>query len=244
VNDIISSDVLLYAVLPYVALTLFLVGSAERVLNHPETLTSRSSQFLESRQHFWAMVPFHYGILLVVAGHFVAIAMPRAILGWNASALRLYILEASGLAFGLLAAGGLALAIVRRASVPLVRATTAAFDWIVLAALLAQLVTGVAVAITYSWGSSWFAIVAAPYLLSLARMRPDIGAIVGLPVLVKSHLLGAFLLVGVFPFSRLVHVLQVPAPYLWRRPQVVRWYRPRPIAAGEKVAAASWRSRG
>jgi nitrate reductase gamma subunit len=228
VNDIISPDVLLYAVLPYVAFALFLVGSAERMLNHPETLTSRSSQFLENRQHFWAMVPFHYGILVVLAGHLVALAIPRAILGWNASALRLYILEASGLAFGLLAAGGLALAIVRRASVPFVRATTARFDWIVLAALLAQLVTGVAVAISYSWGSSWFAAVATPYLLSLARLRPDVGAIAALPLLVKAHVLGAFLLVGVFPFSRLVHVLQVPTPYLWRRPQIVRWYRPRP----------------
>ncbi|MFQ6610595.1 MAG: respiratory nitrate reductase subunit gamma [Fidelibacterota bacterium] len=26
-----------------------------------------------------------------------------------------------------------------------------------------------------------------------------------------------------FPFSRLVHVLVVPNPYLWRRPQLVRW---------------------
>jgi nitrate reductase gamma subunit len=113
--------------------------------------------------------------------------------------------------------------------VPFVRATTAAFDWIVLAALLAQLVTGVAVAIAYSWGSSWFAAVAAPYLWSLARLQPDITAVAALPALVKAHVLGAFLLVGVFPFSRLVHVLQVPTPYLWRRPQVVRWYRPRPM---------------
>ena len=229
VNDIISPDVLLFAVLPYVAIALFLVGSIERVRYHPETLTSDSSQFLENRQHFWAMVPFHYGILVVIAGHLLALAVPRAILGWNASALRLYVLEATGLAFGLLAVGGLVLAIVRRVSVPFVRTTTAASDWIVLAALLVQLASGVAVAIVYSWGSSWFAVVAAPYLWSLARLQPDIAAIASLPVVVKAHVLGAFLLVGVFPFSRLVHVLQVPTPYLWRPPQVVRWYKPRPL---------------
>jgi len=27
-----------------------------------------------------------------------------------------------------------------------------------------------------------------------------------------------------FPFTRLVHLLVVPNPYLWRKPQMVRWY--------------------
>jgi len=31
-------------------------------------------------------------------------------------------------------------------------------------------------------------------------------------------------LIGFFPFTRLVHILVVPNPYLWRRTQVVRWY--------------------
>ena len=31
------------------------------------------------------------------------------------------------------------------------------------------------------------------------------------------------LLIGFFPFTRLVHVLVVPNPYLWRRTQVVIW---------------------
>jgi len=223
-------DVLLFAALPYVAIALFAAGTIERLVHHPSSLTSRSSQFLENRQHFWAMVPFHYGLLVVLAGHLAAFLMPGAILGWNASLTRLYALEATGLAFGLLAVLGLALAIVRRASVGAVRITTTVFDWIVLALLLGQLVSGVAVAVAYSWGSSWFAGVAAPYLWSLARVRPDIAAIAAMPLAVKGHVIGAWLLLGLFPFSRLVHVLNVPMPYLWRRPQVVRWYRPRSVA--------------
>ncbi len=53
-----------------------------------------------------------------------------------------------------------------------------------------------------------------------------------MPWLVKLHMGGAFALFAVFPFSRLVHILVVPNPYLWRRPQVVRWYRPRPARHG------------
>ena len=224
-ESIVSRDVLLFAALPYVAIALFIAGTLERIVKHPDSLTSRSSQFLENRLHFWAMVPFHYGILVVLAGHLVAFATPRSILGWNASTIRLYTLEATGLAFGLLAAMGLAAALVRRASVAKVRVTTTALDWVVLGALLMQIVSGLVVAIGYSWGSSWFAAVASPYLWSILRLRPDVAAVAALPVAVKAHIVGAFLLVGVFPFSRLVHVLNVPTPYLWRRPQVVRWYR-------------------
>lgn len=224
-----SLDFLLFAELPYVAIVLFAAGTIERLLRHPASMTSRSTQFLENRQHFWAMVPFHYGLLLVLAGHLVAFAMPRAILGWNASPMRLYVLEATGLAAGLLAALGLVLALIRRVSVAPVRATTSAFDWIVLTLLLVLIVSGVVVATSSSWGSSWFAGIATPYLRSLARLRPDVAAIGALPLAARTHVVGAWLLVAVFPFSRLVHVLYVPAPYLWRPPQVVRWYRPRPI---------------
>lgn len=224
-------DVLLFVVLPYVAIVLFGAGTFERLRHHAASLTSRSSQLLENRQHFWAMVPFHYGLLVVLAGHLVAFLSPRAILGWNASLMRLYVLEATGLAAGLLAVSGFALALLRRASIAAVRRLTTPFDWIVLLLLFAQLATGVGVAIAYSWGSSWYAGVAAPYLWSIVRLRPDPAAIVALPLAVKAHVVGAWLLVALFPFSRLVHVLNVPMPYLWRRPQVVRWYRPRVLSA-------------
>jgi nitrate reductase gamma subunit len=226
----VSPDLLLFGALPYIAAALFVVGIFERILKHPESLTSRSSQFLENRAHFWAMVPFHYGILVVLAGHLLAFAAPNAILGWNAAAVRLYVLEATGLAFGLLATHGLGAAIARRAVLPMVRVTTTAADSIVLGLLFAQIVSGVAIAVLYSWGSSWFAAIASPYLWSVVRFRPDVAAMAALPLGVKAHVVGAFVLIGIFPFTRLVHVIAVPAPYLWRPPQLVRWYRRRPIA--------------
>ena len=54
---------------------------------HPFTVSSLSSQLLENKQHFWGMVPVHYGILVVLTGHVVAFAIPRAILAWNGSFL-------------------------------------------------------------------------------------------------------------------------------------------------------------
>jgi nitrate reductase gamma subunit len=51
-----------------------------------------------------------------------------------------------------------------------------------------------------------------------------------MPLTVKLHVVGLWALLGVFPFTRLVHVLVIPNPYLWRRPQVVRWYGVRRLA--------------
>ena len=218
-----SLDAVVFGAFPYVAIALFCAGTLERLLRHPSTLTSRSTQLLENRWHFWALVPFHVGLLLVLAGHVFAFVAPSALAGWNRSLSRLYVLEITGLACGLLAAGGLALALVRRAAVIPVRRTTSPVDWLILAALLMQLLSGVGVAVSQAWGASWFGGVAAPYLWSIARLRPDIGVVAALPLAVKAHVAGAWLLVAAFPFTRLVHVIKAPIPYLWRRPQIVRW---------------------
>jgi nitrate reductase gamma subunit len=118
--------------------------------------------------------------------------------------------------------------------VPAVRLGTGWLDWVVYVLLLAQIATGVALAVRYPAGSSWFAAAASPDLWSLARLQPDVTLAAAMPLLVRAHIVGAWLLVAVFPFSRLVHVLAVPIPYLWRRPQVVRWYERPAVAAGRK----------
>jgi nitrate reductase gamma subunit len=217
-------DQLLFVVLPYVAFFTFFLVTIQRYRSRSFTYSSLSSQFLENRQHFWGLVPFHYGILTVLAGHVVAFLVPREILAWNSKPVRLYILEITALIFGLLTVTGLAAAMVRRLSVSKVKQVTSARDWVLYALLLLQVVTGVGVALFHPWGSSWFAASATPYLWSILKLNPDIGAIVAMPWLVKLHIVNAYVVIGFFPFTRLVHVLVVPNPYLWRKPQVVRWY--------------------
>lgn len=220
-----------FLVLPYVAVFTFFLVTIQRYRARGFTYSSLSSQFLENKEHFWALVPFHYGIIVVLAGHLVAFLIPRQVLAWNSHPLRLYVLEASALTFGLLSVVGLLAMVVRRASQPKITVVTSAPDWIVLGLLLVQVLGGVVLAVQYPWGSSWFAAAMTPYLRSLLWLRPDIETVSVLPVLVRLHIVNAFLLIGFFPFSRLVHVLVVPNPYLWRRPQVVRWYgrRPSPV---------------
>lgn len=228
-------DQIFFVALPYVAFFTFFLVTITRYRLRSFTYSSLSSQFLENRQHFWGLVPFHYGILAVLTGHFMAFLIPREILLWNSRPLRLYILEASALVFGLLTLVGLAAAIIRRETVSKVRIVTNAGDWLVLAMLLVQVVSGIGVALFYPWGSSWYAVSAAPYLWSILRLNPEVGYIAPMPWLAKLHIVNAYLLIAFFPFTRLVHVLVVPNPYLWRKPQVVRWYRKPGPAAGERA---------
>lgn len=218
-------DQILFIVLPYVVFFTFFLMTIQRYVRRSFTYSSLSSQFLENKQHFWGLVPFHYGILVVLGGHVVAFLIPREILWWNSHPLRLYLLEATALVFALLTIVGLIAAIVRRVTVSKVRRTTTTVDWILYALLLVQVATGILVALHYPWGSSWFAASLSPYLWSLLTLKPDITYIQALPVLVKTHIVGAWALIGLFPFTRLVHILVIPNPYLWRKPQVVRWYR-------------------
>ncbi len=222
-------DQVFFVALPYVAFFTFFLVTITRYRLRSFTYSSLSSQFLENRQHFWGLVPFHYGILFVLAGHVVAFLVPRQILWWNSRPLRLYILEATALVFGLFTLVGLGAAILRRHTVSKIRRVTTARDWIVLALLLLQVVSGIGIAVSYPWGSSWFAASATPYLWSILKLNPQVGYLSAMPWLVKFHIVNAYVLIAFFPFTRLVHVLVVPNPYLWRRPQVVRWYR-RPAA--------------
>jgi nitrate reductase gamma subunit len=218
------SDPLLFAILPYIAFFVFFLVTIQRYRSRSFSYSSLSSQFLENRLHFWGVVPFHYGILAVLGGHILAFLLPAQILRWNSNPLRLYALETTGLMLGFLTVIGLAASIIRRLTVRKVERVTSVGDWIVYAMLLFQVVTGVAIALVYPWGSSWFATTASPYFWSIVKLKPQVDLIAPMPWLVKFHIINAYLVIGFFPFTRLVHVLVVPNPYLWRKPQVTRWY--------------------
>ncbi len=222
-------DLFLFGALPYVSMTIFLVVTIQRYRQQSFSYSSLSSQFLENRQHFWGLVPFHYGLLVVLLGHVVAFLLPATLLAWNSRPMRLYVLEVSALVCGILVVVGLAMGVARRLGNTRVRGVTTTSDWVLFGMLMLQVVSGVLMAIFVGWGSSWFAAAISPYLWSLVKFQPNLNYVIGLPWLVKLHIVSAYLLIAFFPFTRLVHVLVVPNMYLWRRAQVVRWYGHRSV---------------
>jgi nitrate reductase gamma subunit len=96
-------------------------------------------------------------------------------------------------------------------------------DLVVLFLLFLQVILGILTAMTYRWGSVWSTETTTPYLWSLLTLHPDPLYVAGMPLLVKAHLTGAWVILLAIPFSRLVHMFSLPLEYLFRPPQKVVW---------------------
>jgi nitrate reductase gamma subunit len=208
---------------PYAAVIVFVAGVAYRYRQKGFTVSSLSSQFLEGKTLFWGSVPFHIGILVVFLGHLIAFLFPRATLAWNTIPIRLIILEVTAFVFGLSVLVGLVSLMFRRLTNPRIRAVTTKTDIAIELLLLAQVVLGCWIALGFRWGASWFAADLSPYLWSLLTLTPETAAVFALPWVIKLHIVGAFAILFMVPFSRLVHFVVAPLHYIVRPYQQVLW---------------------
>ncbi|OGW79209.1 MAG: respiratory nitrate reductase subunit gamma [Omnitrophica bacterium RIFCSPLOWO2_12_FULL_44_17] len=213
----------LFIAVPYMAVAVFLVGVVYRYRVAPFTVSSLSSQFLETKDLFWGSVPFHVGMIVILILHLAAFLFPQTLLAWNSYPVRLLILEITGFAFGLSFLFGSMALLIRRVTNPRIRAVTTWMDVAVELLLFFQILFGCMIAVGYRWGSSWFASDLSPYLWSLVKLDPHTDALKAMPLMVQAHVVGAFLVVLILPFTRLMHLLVAPFHYLLRPFQLVIW---------------------
>jgi len=234
---------LLFDIFPFVALTLAVGGTVLRWRAQPSTVSSLSSQLLERRKLYWGSVAFHWGITILLLAHLVVLILPRGVERWNQVPARLYALEMTGLALGVWTFVGLGILIFRRLSEPKVKAVTSRMDLVLLAVLALQVVTGLWIALGYRFGSQWAPAVFVPYIRSLLSLQPRSDLIAALPWVLRLHAFTFFVLLALFPFSRLVHIISLPLGYLTRPWQIVLRIRPRSVASprlnrGRKLGVA------
>ncbi|MBI5577466.1 MAG: respiratory nitrate reductase subunit gamma [Deltaproteobacteria bacterium] len=227
------SEIFLYVVFPYAAFLLAIAVGIYRYRSDRFSFTSRSSQFLEDRLLFFGSISWHYAIGIILAAHILAAIFPESWAALLGSPLRLLILEGTGLALGVAATAGIAAFALRRIFDARIAATTETMDWIVLATLLFQTGSGVYVAWKYRFGAAWYLHTAVPWLWSLARLSPEPAYVTVLPLAAKLHLLNAFFLVALLPFTRLVHLFSIPVSYAWRPNLLFRWNRKGPYLSGD-----------
>ena len=82
--------------------------------------------------------------------------------------------------------------------------------------LLVQMVLGLYIGWAHRWGSSWFAADLSPYLWSLFKLDPQITAVSAMPLMIQLHIIDALLILALFPFTRLVHIIVAPLHYINR----------------------------
>ena len=218
----------LFAGLPYLAVALLVIGSIYRFRNDPYSYTALSSQFLEDRKLLLGSLPWHVGIFIVLFGHGIAFLLPTIWGSLTSSRLFLITVEVIGLAGALLALIGLGMLIARRLTSAKLQKVTTNLDLTLLVLLGFQVLTGIGIALQLRWGAAWATGTTTPYLWSLLTLRPELGYVTELPGLVQVHIVGAWVIAAVLPFTRLVHVFSLPFSYIFRPHQRVIWTRPRP----------------
>lgn len=234
-QNIATLNIISFIVLPYASILVFLIGSIYRYRKRGFQVSSLSSQFLEGKRLFWGSQPFHWGLLVLFFGHLIAFLFPAAILAWNGQPIRLLILEISSFAFGLSVLFGLILLVRRRLTSRMLLVVSNKMDMLVYTILFIQVISGLGVAFFVRWGSSWFASVLSPYLRSVFSFNPDIVAVSDMPWLIQLHIVSAFVIIGIIPFTRFMHFLVAPIDYLWRRYQLVVWnWNPKYIRRSEE----------
>lgn len=211
-----SFHTLAFVIAPYAAVLLAVAGTVYRVRYRRFSVSSLSSQLLERDKLFWGSVPFHWGLLVILLGHLLALVIPRGFALWNSAPLRLYALEVTGFALGLWALGGLAVLVYRRLADARIRVVTTPMDLVVLLLIGAQVVTGLMIAIGYRFGSFWGPEVFTPYVRSLFTLDPRPELLADLAIVVRLHAFLFFVFLAIFPFTRLVHIITVPVQYVFR----------------------------
>ncbi|HEX2493871.1 MAG TPA: respiratory nitrate reductase subunit gamma [Steroidobacter sp.] len=218
----------LFGVYPYIAATIFLLGSLVRFDREQYTWKSDSSQLLRRGQLRLGNTLFHSGVILLFFGHLVGLLTPSEIyhaFGLTAASKQTMAMTAGGV-FGTLCFIGLAILLHRRLSEPRIRAVTSRMDVVVLSWILATLGLGlytIAVSAGHPDGSVMVAL--AHWAQHVVTFRSDAASfIVDAPLIYKVHLFFGMTLFVLFPFSRLVHVWSgfASVAYLARAYQVVR----------------------
>ena len=218
----------LFGIYPYIALSVFLIGSLVRFEREQYTWKSDSSQLLKRGQLRLGSNLFHIGILALFLGHLIGLLTPQELyhaLGLSTAAKQMLAIIAGGV-FGSMCLAGLLLLVHRRLSEPRIRATSTRMDIFILLWILATLalvLTSIFVSLGHRDGSvmvllaNW-----AQYIVTFRGGAADF--IAGVHPLYKVHLVFGMTLFVLFPFSRLVHVWSgfAAIAYVTRAYQIVR----------------------
>jgi nitrate reductase gamma subunit len=220
-------DMIWWVALPYAALLTFVIGHIWRWRYDQFGWTSRSTQLQERKLLRWGAPIFHYATFAAIGGHVIGILIPES---WTSaigiSEQTYHAFSAiSGTVAAVLVIVGVVILAARRLLVPRVRATTDPIDYVALILLLIIILTGVAPTLVNLVGPGYdYRTTVAPWFRGLFTVQPEATTVATAPLLYQIHVISAWVIWAVWPFSRLVHAWSYPLWYLWR-PYVV--YRSR-----------------
>ncbi|NUU66351.1 respiratory nitrate reductase subunit gamma [Enterobacteriaceae bacterium BIT-l23] len=214
-----------YDIYPYIAGTVFLVGSWLRYDYGQYTWRASSSQMLDKKGFRLASNLFHIGILGIFFGHLFGMLTPHWMYeAWLPLPVKQQMAMWLGGVCGILTLVGGLLLLKRRLFNPRVRASSTTADILILAILLIQCALGLT-SIHYSRqfpdGSEMMKLV--NWAQHIVTFRGGASEFLdGVAWVYRVHLVLGMTIFLLFPFTRLVHVWSAPVEYFTRRYQLVR----------------------
>ena len=202
-------DHFLFGLYPYIALTVFLLGSLIRFDRDQYTWKSDSSQLLRRGSLRWGSNLFHIGVLFLFFGHTVGMLTPHFMYEAFISAgdKQLMAIVSGGIA-GLLAFIGVSLLLHRRLTDARIRATSKTSDILLLWLLWVQLALGLAtlpLSAQHLDGSVMMQL--AGWAQAIVTFQSNaVGLLDGVSWVFKLHMALGMTVFLIFPFTRLVHV--------------------------------------
>lgn len=220
-------NTLLFGVYPYICLVVLLIGSLIRFDREPYTWKSDSSQMLRKGQLRLGSNLFHYGVIIVILGHFVGFLAPHWAVSWalDPVAHQLLAMVVGGIA-GVVAIIGLTILIYRRLGDPRIRLNSRKWDIVITLMLWLQLALGLLTVplSAYHMDGVLFETLTS-YVKGIVTLDGGAAALmVDVPLTYKLHVLLGFTLFLVSPFTRMIHIWSGVGvlAYLFRPYQIVR----------------------
>jgi nitrate reductase gamma subunit len=223
-------DLFLFGYYPYIALTVFLLGSLVRFDRDQYTWKSDSSQLLRAGQLRWGSNLFHVGVLFLFFGHTVGMLTPHFLYEPFMSAGSKQVMAmASGGVAGLLGFVGVSILLHRRLTDARIRINSRPGDIALLVLLWVQLALGLAtIPLSAQHLDGSMMIRLAEWAQRIVTFRAGaVDLLADASWVFKAHMFLGMTVFLVFPFTRLVHVWSGfgTLAYVVRPYQVVRTRR-------------------
>ncbi|MBM1310649.1 respiratory nitrate reductase subunit gamma [Sulfitobacter mediterraneus] len=234
-------DYFIFGIMPYIALTVLIVGCIARYERDPFTWKSSSSQLLRRKQLILGSVLFHVGILTVFFGHLAGLFTPVWILDTLGIpyALKQWMAVIIGGIAGVIALIGATILLHRRLTDPRIRRHSSFADIGILGLIWLQLLIGIGtifLTLQHMDGAEMVRFMTWSQSVVLLNLNAW-AMVVDVHWLYKAHIFLGLLITLLFPFTRLVHMVSAPIRYLWRPGyQVVRSRRQTPLPARNEGA--------
>ena len=218
-------DFFLWVALPYLCLASFVLGHIWRYRHDQYGWTTRSTQLFERRLLMVGSLLFHFGILAAIGGHLVGILVPSSwteavgisddLYHWGAAVM--------GILSGAAIVAGFSILVYRRVRILRVRAATTRSDLVLYPVLAVTILFGMVATV---WGTAIdhyaYRDTVSPWFRGIFTLQPHEQLMANASFIFQAHAATAWLLLAIWPFTRLVHAWSIPIAYVSRAPIVYR----------------------